>query len=218
MAKKDKLKVDISVSGVSVEDLIKGKYNFDNVSDKSVKQMTSRLVSAMNKRIARLGKSEIGKLSPTYKKFERKGKYSVKSLSRSQTIGLFNELRESMSKKTSLSAFKEYRSDLYNKLGIDFKGDIETEKKFWEVYNKYEEADKENQNWRNGGGSPEVISYMFNNMNWEEATIEEKTTRINELYEQIERQEALKQEALESGYFEDEEDFYGFDEDDEELY
>ena len=37
------------------------------------RRLTSTLVSAVNKRIRRLGESEIGRLSPTYQAFERRG-------------------------------------------------------------------------------------------------------------------------------------------------
>ena len=249
MSKKDKIMYDISVTGITTEDLIKGKYHFDNISDKSIKAMTSRLVSAMNKRIVRLGNDAVGKLSPTYQAFEerkKKGKgkqgyFSVKGLNRSQTIGLFNQLRTAMSKNTSVSSFKQYRSDLYQRLNIEFenktfeeayekdikegkytdaeleqlKKDYKTdEQKFWKVYRDYVETDKANEGYRRGGGSPVIIEYFKNQMDWENATMQERIDVVNQLYEKQKRIEKAKEKALESGYFEQDE----FDEQSDEDY
>lgn len=240
MSKKGKIRYDISVTGITTEDLIKGKYNFDDISDKSIRAMTSRLVSAMNKRIVRLGNDPIGKLSLTYQAYEerakkgkgREGFYSVRGLSRSQSIALFNQLRTSMSKNTSLTTFKSYREDLYKRLNISFenktfeetyekeikegkyteaelqklKEEYKTdEQKFWKVYREYEKEDTANEGYRKGGGSQTIIEYMKNQWDWENMTMIEKINRVNELYEEQKRIEEAKKQALESGYFEESE-------------
>ena len=163
---KKNIKSNFDVSGLSIKDISKmNKSQLDSLSPKDLSKVTSRLVSAMNKRIRYLGKSEIGKLSPTYQAYERRiekglgreGFYSVKGKSRSELNNLFKQLSKSLTNKVELSTgnevdlttargFKEYRKDVYNKLGVDLSQDIETERQFWELYRKYQEQDEEYSN------------------------------------------------------------------------
>lgn len=150
----------INVNGLSVKDILKMNVNdFRGVSTANLKQVTSRLVSAMNKRIVRLGKSEIGRLSPTYQAFERRGKYSVRNLTRESTIQVFKNLKESFSKKTSLREWKVEREEVLRKIDLEFlKDDTQLESKFWKLYHDYESQDKRLQNIK--GVSSEVLAYF----------------------------------------------------------
>lgn len=192
----------IDVGGLSVSDILKmNARDFRGVSTSNVKQITSRLVSAMNKRIVRLGKSEIGRLSPTWKAFEKRGKYSVKGLTRETTIQVFNRLKESLPKATSLSEFKKYRKELYEKLGIDFNGDLKTEKKFWELYNQFQEYDQSYANTKKGI-SGDVIRFLSNDVDWKNKSVKDIKKIINKKIRELKgMKRAYKQE---SDYFEDE--------------
>ena len=192
----------IDVGGLSVSDILKmNARDFRGVSTSNVKQITSRLVSAMNKRIVRLGKSEIGRLSPTWKAFEKRGKYSVKGLTRETTIQVFNRLKESLPKATSLSEFKKYRKELYNKLDLDFNGDLKTEKKFWELYNQFQEYDQSYANTKKGV-SGDVIRFLSNDVDWKNKSVKDIKKIINKKIRELKgMKRAYKQE---SDYFEDE--------------
>lgn len=159
----------IDVNGLSISDILQlNTSSFRGVSTANLKQVTSRLVSAMNKRIARMSKSEIGRMSPTYQAFERRGKYSVKGLTRESTLQVFRNLQESFHKASSLKewkiqrekTFKELKSggeftrwneekqqwekvQRYKPINIDFlKNDSEMERKFWQLFHHWEEEDK----------------------------------------------------------------------------
>ena len=55
------------VTGLTIKDIASlNKSTIDTLSKSDLSKVTSRLVSAMNKRIRYMGKSEIGRLSPTY--------------------------------------------------------------------------------------------------------------------------------------------------------
>lgn len=150
----------IDVNGLSINDILKlNTSSFRGVSTANLKQVTSRLVSAMNKRIARLGKSEIGRMSPTYQAFERRGKYSVKGLTRESTMQIFRNLQESFHKATSLKEWKKERAEMLEKIDLSFlKDDIETERKFWKMYHEFESEDKRIQNIK--GVSSQVLAIM----------------------------------------------------------
>lgn len=227
MAKRRKPKqrgIDFDVTGVTINQLIKMDFReLQKYNEASVKKITSRLVSAMNKRYRRLGASEQGQMSPTYQWFEKrekkgKGFYSVKGKTKSTTISLFKTLQEKLQQETStISGYKKFKKKLYEDLELDFKGSINQEKKFWEVYNKYSETeDKTTENWKTGGGSPQVMQYILNQMgDWENMNNDQKQEIINKLYEDLkitESKERASTGMTESSLFGDTEDEYEDDE------
>ena len=208
--------LDFDVTGVTIDDLIKMDFKeLQKYNEASVKKITSRLVSAMNKRYRRLEASEQGQLSPTYQWFAQrkakgKGFYSVKGKSKSTTISLFKQLQEKLQQQTStIKGFKEYEKELYSRLGIKFKSnETDLKKKFWKLVHRYEEqATDENSNWLSGGGSPIVFEYIANNLSdWENMTIEQKNAKITQLYEEATGKKQQKKRSeikTESDLFED---------------
>lgn len=112
------------------------------------RRVTSILVSAMNKRIKRLGETEIGKLSPTYQAYlnrQKEGKgndgyYSIKDV-RNSTDDLrnrFEALAESLKKATSVREWKALRNKTLSALNLEGI-DMESEKAFWSMYRKFQE-------------------------------------------------------------------------------
>lgn len=150
----------IDISGLTIDDILKMNItDFRGVSTANVKSVTSRLVSAMNKRIKRLGQTELGRMSPTYKAFEKRGKYSVRGLTRESTFQVFQNLKESFGKSTSLTEWKKEHKEILQKLHLDFDGDIDTEKKFWDLYHDYAEEDKRVSNLK--GISGDAINIIY---------------------------------------------------------
>lgn len=226
MAKRKSTKkrgLDFDVTGVTIDQLIQMDFKeLQKYNEASVKKITSRLVSAMNKRYRRLEASEQGRLSPTYQWFEKRkakgnGFYSVKGKSKSTTISLFKTLQEKMQQETStIKGFKEYEKRLYNKLNISFKtNETELKKRFWKLVHLYDEqATNDNSNWLSGGGSPIVFEYIANNLSdWEKMTIEQKNAKITQLYEETTGKQQTQKPKTESDLFndvdayEDEDDF-----------
>lgn len=222
MAKRRKPKqrgLEFDVTGVTINQLINMDFReLQKYNEASVKKITSRLVSAMNKRYRRLGASQEGQMSPTYQWFEkreRKGKgfYSVKGKGKSTTISLFKTLQEKLQQQTStIKGYREFKRDLYKDLKLDFKNNLDLEKKFWEVYNKYTETeDKTTENWKTGGGSPQVMQYILNQMgDWENMTSNQKQEVITKLYEDLkitEAKEKAQSGQTESSFFQNGDEF-----------
>lgn len=202
------------VSGLSIKDVAKlDKKSLNQLSKSDLSKVTSRLVSAMNKRIRYLGKSEIGRLSPTYKAYERRkdrgagrdGFYSVKGKNRMELNNLFKQLSESLTKEvrlengkevdiTTVKGWKKYREDFFNQIGYDFKDDYDRERKFWELYRKYQEQDS---NYKNSKYRKEisdrVLTYIANEIGTDYTDSEENIQRIkdkiDQLYEEIKGEE-----------------------------
>ena len=195
----------IDVNGLSVSDILRlNTSSFRGVSTANLKQVTSRLVSAMNKRIVRLGKSEIGRMSPTYQAFERRGKYSVKGLTRESTLQVFRNLQESFHKATSLKEWKKERAEMLEKIDLTFlKDDIETERKFWKMYHEFESEDKRIQNIK--GVSSQVLAIMKKKF-MKTDNPSKRSIKWNITHEYNEMQKRLNQQRRgrsTSSYFED---------------
>lgn len=120
---------------------------FKKLSWKEQKRITSILTSAMNKRIKRLGSTEVGRLSPTYQAYEKRkaknignqGYYSIRGIkSSNELFNRFQSLGSSLQKATSLREWKSMRNDTLEKLSLDGISPDE-EKAFWNMYRKFQE-------------------------------------------------------------------------------
>ena len=110
-------KATINVSGLSIKDILNMDYeDINKLSASDLSRLTSRLVSATNKRIRRLEKTEVGQYSPALQSFrERTGqeKLSVKvSGTKAERQGklqhVFSEAKHFLNLKTStMTGYKQ---------------------------------------------------------------------------------------------------------------
>ncbi len=195
------------VTGLTIKDIASlNKSTIDTLSKSDLSKVTSRLVSAMNKRIRYMGKSEIGRLSPTYQAFERRknkglgrdGFYSVKNKDTQQLKDLYRQLSRSLTNKVTLESgeevevttakgWKKHRQDVLNQIGYNFKNDSDRERKFWELYRKFQEQDKSYKNYRREV-SDKVLTYIANEIGGDftdsEENIKKIQNRVDQLYEE----------------------------------
>lgn len=196
-----------NVTGLSIKDIANlGKNTIDKLSKSDLSRVTSRLVSAMNKRIRYLGKSAIGRLSPTYQAYERRlqtgkgrdGFYSVRGKDPQQLKDLYRQLSKSLTHKvtlesgeevevTSVRGWKKHRQDVLNQIGYNFQNDQDREKKFWELYRKFQEQDKSYKQYRKEI-SDKVLFYIANEIGSDftdsEENIQKIRDRVDQLYEE----------------------------------
>lgn len=211
-----------NVSGMSIKDIARiDKETLNSLSKSDLSRVTSRLVSAMNKRIRYLSKSDIGRLSPTYQAFERRknkgmgrdGFYSVKDKDRADLNNLYRQLSKSLTSKvavegedgemeyldvTTVRGWKKHRQDLLDQIGYDFKNDYDREKKFWELYRIYQEQDAsfKNSQYRKDI-SDKVLTYIANEIGSDfsasKDNIDKIKEKIDQLYEQAKGEESEKE-------------------------
>lgn len=189
----------INVSGLTIQDIMNLDFNKDIATLKrsDLAKLTSRLVSAANKRIRRLAKSDIGKLSPAYmSRMERGGFFSVKGKSRGEIESVFSEARGFFQLKTSsVKGWRDVRHKLATELKVpdEFLNTVTKSKRFWEVYRNATEGkhipDKTHKNARwNSERIREMLSNMFSRkggFNQRKADMtNELEQRIDEIYEQ----------------------------------
>lgn len=215
---------NFDVTGLSIKDVSRlDKNTIDKLSKSDLSRVTSRLVSAMNKRIRYLGKSEIGRLSPTYQAYERRkskgsgrdGFYSVKGKDTQQLKDLFRQLSKSLTRTTTLESgeeveltttrgWKKHRQDILDQLGTDFGGDLNTEKKFWELYHKFQEGDPSYKHYRKDV-SDKVLTYIANEIGGDFSDSEENIKRIkdkvNQLYEEYSGNESQQEKITGTSQF-----------------
>lgn len=122
---------------------------FKKLAPKEQKRITSVLVSAVNKRIRALEKTEIGRMSPTYQAFLERGRlsglkegegkfYSVRGLKGDALYNRFEQMQSTFKAKTTPTEWFKHREEILVKFKL--KGlSPQREKNFWKMYHEFEE-------------------------------------------------------------------------------
>ena len=137
----------MNVKGLKISDILNMDWSDLNAfTAKELKQLTSRLVSAANKRVRKLEKTELGTSSPAYQTVTKRGRlFSVKGKNVNQVRNEFKLVSNFLKMKTStVSGWKSYQKDVADKMkrasGIDInKWSNVNKSKMWAVYRKFEE-------------------------------------------------------------------------------
>lgn len=138
----------MNVKGLKVSDIIDMDWDsLNKLSGKELKQLTSRLVSASNKRIKRLEQTKLGKSSFAYQSVEERGrKFSVRGKNTNQIKQEFKLASNFMKMKTStVSGWKKYRSELEQRTASATSGEsmdwsARTWSKYWKVVRRFDET------------------------------------------------------------------------------
>lgn len=137
----------MNVNGLKISDIIDMSWDdIGKLSTQDLKQLTSRLVSASNKRIRRLEKTRLGTSSYAYQTVEERGrKFSVRGMNRNQTLMEFGKARHFLQSKTStVKGWKDVLESTEERITKtldtkDLKWSDKTWSKFWKVYRRFEE-------------------------------------------------------------------------------
>lgn len=155
MARKRKISESkVDVTGLSINDIMNLDFDFLNsLQEKDIKKLTSRLVSAANKRIRRLRDSDVGKYSPALNKVDKMGRlFSVEGKNTNEVRREFKMVKSFLQKKTSsISGYKKHRKETMERLGIKKWQSKEQEQEFWSMYREIVEL----------GGGDEVVKNIF---------------------------------------------------------
>ena len=137
----------MDVKGLSINDIMNLSWErLNKLSEKELKQVTSRLVSASNKRLRRLENTTRGKSSFAYQTVENRGrKFSVRGKDIDDTKQEFKLAKQFLNYKTStVKGWKAYRESVEERTGYATEGESlnwteNTWKKYWKVYRRFEE-------------------------------------------------------------------------------
>lgn len=142
MSKKKKL-VEIDPSGLSIEDIIKlDPTHVKGLTNKSLAVLTSRLVSAYNKRAKRLEKAGLELSSPAYRGLIEAGKtrLSVKGKNRNELISVYADAKRFLTERTtsSVSGTRKLQREISKRIGYEFQ-DKKESTLFWGVMDRLKE-------------------------------------------------------------------------------
>ena len=138
----------MNLKGLTIQDIMNLSWEqLNSMGDVEMKQITSRLVSASNKRIRRLEKTTRGKSSFAYQTVEDRGRmFSVRGKNTNQVRQEFKLAKNFLNMKTStVSGWKKYRKATEDRMvgatgGESLNWKDGTWKKFWKVYRRFEEV------------------------------------------------------------------------------
>lgn len=138
----------MNIKGLTIQNIMDLSWEDINaLSDVDLKKITSRLVSASNKRIKRLSKAVRGKSSFAYQSVEERGrKFSVRGKDVNQVRQEFKNAKNFLQMKTStVTGWNKYRKEMEERTGYATNGESlnwkdATWKKYWKVYRRFEES------------------------------------------------------------------------------
>ena len=138
----------MNVKGLKISDIVSMDWEqLNKLSASDLKSLTNRLVSASNKRIRRLEKTERGKSSFAYQSVEERGrKFSTRGKNVNQLKQEFKLAKQFLGYKTStVKGWKEYRTKVEQRTGYATEGESvnwseRTWSKYWKVYRRFEET------------------------------------------------------------------------------
>lgn len=188
----------MNIKGLSIDDIMNlDPQELSKLTRSELAKITSRLVSASNKRIRRLAKTELGQSSPAY--IGRKGKpFSVKGKGVNELRNEFKNLKNFLGYKTSTAkGWKEVRLDVEKRLGGSL--DKTTSKKFWETYRRLQETNagaildkKHRKQTRNTSDRIQKKLYNVMKKDWNismDDALDIMQKKINKIYESEQNQE-----------------------------
>ena len=184
----------INVSGLTIEDILEMDFNdINKLNRKDLSAITSRLVSAGNKRIRRMEQSEKGSTSPIFTNLQGK-KFSVRGKNTNQLRQEFANVKNFLEGKTSgIRRWEKEKKAIAKRSGFK---DVKDSKKFWDTYTKFKQN---NDDLVRARGSDRVIEML------------------HQEFEYIDNENFMENflEDVERGYYEEALD--EFDEDDEDY-
>ena len=138
----------MNVKGLKISDIVSMDWDrLNKLTEKDLRSITNRLVSASNKRIRRLEKTTRGTSSFAYQSVQERGrKFSTRGKNVNQLKQEFKLAKQFLGYKTStVKGWKEYRTKVEQRTGYATEGESldwseRTWSKYWKVYRRFEET------------------------------------------------------------------------------
>lgn len=194
----------MNLAGLSIESIINmSEEELRSLNEKDLRQITSRLISAGNKRLKRAKPTKTGVYSPALISLaEAQGKDLEKGETphfelpskadltkqgikntRSAVRSRFEQVKNFLQAKTSTAkGFKEYRSKMYEALGNKITMSKERENDFWRAYNRFMIDDHQKAIFKSKGEN--AVLYWLRNY-----------AESNNIYDTDSLYQALRKEA-----------------------
>lgn len=193
--------MSIDLTGKTIKQIMDLDIDINKLSRGDLSRVVGRLVSASNKRIRSLAKTELGRMAPAYQsRMQRGGEFSTRGLNTNQLRQLFGETKGFLQLKTSsIRGWGNVRKQVTELLGVDktFLNTKTKERKFWKAYREITEGknipDNKTRSRYNSERIQELIAERFSQRGGfrqkRSDIVEDVTNRIDKLYEQEQRDE-----------------------------
>lgn len=197
---------------------------FKKLAPQEQKRITSVLVSAVNKRIRALEKTEIGRMSPTYQAFLERGRksgmkggkfYSVKGLEGSALYNRFESLQRTYLGKTTPTAWMEHRAEVLKEFNLEGLSPAR-EKSFWRMYNKFVEDKETGYLGTKKEQSQAILEYISNKYGGKGGRFSYNKKSREDLIDYIKNKYEEKQRAIKRAKYGKDSSSYVSDEESEE--
>ena len=178
-----------NVSGKTITDLLNIDINdLVKMTNREIKDVTNRLVSASNKRIRRLEASDLGKTAPALKSIranQNEGLLTTKGKDRNQLLKLYADSRKFLNAKTSTitkykKVIKENKKIIERKLGRSV-SNINVGRMFDALHKAQEMGLIDSKGSKGSQIAMEMLAEYLENDN--EMSLEDMLTRIDEDYD-----------------------------------
>lgn len=130
--------ISLSRRGINKDALSNAEYR--KAVRNNLAEITSRFTSVANRRIKALGKAKFGSISPAYmraKQMSKTGLFSVKGKDYNSLVNTLKESRQFIESKTStITGWKEVRSNIEKAIDAEYFNTAYKSKKFWESYRR----------------------------------------------------------------------------------
>ena len=143
MARKRNQGIDIDPKSKTISEIIEMDLgHMKGLSQSSLARLTSRLVSAYNKRAKRLEQSGMAQYSPAYQGIakENKTRLSVKGKTWNELIKTLSDAKRFLSERvtSSVTGAKKVRREMEKRIGHSFRSHEESQR-YWEAVDKLKE-------------------------------------------------------------------------------
>lgn len=170
-----KKKIDVDVSGMTIESIARlDPTHLKGLSKKSFSELTSRLVSASNKRLKRLEKSGLQYQSPAYQNRVPKGRktarrFSVKGKTYSELQHEFALARSFLfeRKTSSIAGTRKSMREAEQRIGRTFSTPEEA-RQFWATFKKLEEMGLVSEQYPSAEMQKDIASFMEEGIDFDE--------------------------------------------------
>ena len=178
---------------------------FKKLAPKEQKRITSVLVSAVNKRIRALGKTEIGRMSPTYQAFLERGRlsgleggkfYSVRGIEGDALYNRFRQMQDVYTGNTTPTKWFKHRESVLERFNLQGLS-IKRETNFWKMYHEFVEDKNTGYTETKKEISNTILTYISNKYRSKQFryTKEAKEDLINLLRDEYEKGKQAKKKV-----------------------
>lgn len=211
MSKGNKTYTNVEIDGMTLDAIIAADPTHMSLTRSSMAKLTSRLVSAANKRLSRLEKSGMDIYSPAYKGRVKEGsetaeRFSVKGKNFNELQHEFARARQFLNerKTSSVAGARAVKEATEERIGRTFSSKEEANL-FWENVKKLEEAGVLNENYTSAQLQRDVAAMMEEDVDFDEM-LERATRNGIEAYEDEEEEEDEDIFELQEDLISDDED------------